>query len=84
MNLDLRIGKAGSATAGRCLNGFTQPVGATGMPNTGMNNGFSVGQNMSPGFDDRCLQLTFESQRRADRLVEELLGQFHVPSEKCR
>jgi hypothetical protein len=39
---------------------FLQPGGPAAMPNNGMNNGFGVGQNISPGFDDRCLQLTFD------------------------
>jgi hypothetical protein len=48
------------SNGGTVFKWFPQLVGATGMPNTGMNNGFSVGQNISPGFDDRCLQLTFD------------------------
>jgi len=40
---------------------FLQPSGNTGMANNGMNNGFGVGQNISVGFNDRCLQLTFDT-----------------------
>lgn len=40
---------------------FLQPGGPAGTPNNGMNNGFGVGQNVSPGFNDRYLQLTFDT-----------------------
>ena len=44
---------------------FSQPtIGAgygTGMANNGMNNGFGAGQNISPGFNDQYLQLTFDT-----------------------
>jgi hypothetical protein len=41
---------------------FLQPNGGTG-PGMGMNNnGFGVGQNLSPGFGDRYLQLTFDAK----------------------
>lgn len=41
---------------------FLQPYGGTGVPNNSMNNGFGVGQNISPGFGDRYLQLTFDAK----------------------
>ena len=41
---------------------FLQPNGGTGMPNNGMKNGFGVGQNISPGFSDRYLQLKFDAK----------------------
>jgi hypothetical protein len=40
---------------------FIQPDGSTGMGYPGMNNGFGMGQNFSPGYSDRCLQLTFDT-----------------------
>jgi hypothetical protein len=40
---------------------FLQPNGNS-LPNNGMNNGFGVGQNISPGFSDRYLQLTFDAK----------------------
>jgi hypothetical protein len=44
---------------------FTQPIGGTGfgtgVPNNGMNNGFGAGQNISPGFSNHYLQLTFDT-----------------------
>ncbi len=40
---------------------FLQPNGGTG-PGIAMNNGFGVGQNISPGFSDRYLQLTFDAK----------------------
>jgi hypothetical protein len=43
------------------LKWFLQPSGSTGMANNGMNNGFGVGQNISVGFSDRYLQLTFDT-----------------------
>ena len=41
---------------------FLQPHGVAGIPNNGMNNGFGVGQNISPAFNDRYLQLTFDAK----------------------
>ena len=51
----------------RLSNGATEfkwflQTGGTGMNNNGMNNGFGVGQNISPGFSDRYLQLTFDAK----------------------
>jgi hypothetical protein len=45
---------------------FLQPNGGNGfgaaMPNNGINNGFGVGPNISPGFSGRYLQLTFDAK----------------------
>lgn len=42
---------------------FLQPTGGTGigMSNNGMNHGFDAAQNISPGFNNRYLQLTFDT-----------------------
>ncbi len=42
---------------------FLQPTGGTGigMSNNGMNNGFGAAQNISPGFSNHYLQLTFDT-----------------------
>lgn len=48
------------SNGGTVLKWFLQPAGGIGAPNNGMNNGFNAGQNLSPGFNDRYLQLTFD------------------------
>jgi hypothetical protein len=40
---------------------FLQPKGGIGVPSNGMNNGFGVGPNITPAFNNQYLQLTFDT-----------------------
>jgi hypothetical protein len=51
------------SNGGAVFKWFLQPYGGTGLSNNnGMNNGFGAGPNISPGFSDRYLQLTFDAK----------------------
>lgn len=55
-NRQLRLGSGATK-----FKWFIQPNGSTGMSFSGVNNGFGMSQNFNPGYNNRELELTFDT-----------------------